>query len=214
MIAELSENPSETLAVIAELSSGLSYACIAIAPGLAFVAPALVFVGAILKQVANAAANVSLASNLVRRVVALQPVLKAAARSPEMTRSQAETMAAMTLVLKEASEAVSRVTKRGFTAKLWNATNDRAIIESAETSIDKWVTVLTSALAAALGGDTLAALQQESARAVAAHDAVVGRIAEVGKAVAENAEEARAHNAALLAALERQAQVVRRQRVI
>jgi hypothetical protein len=205
----LRRDPSAALAVIAECSSAAAFACNALAPGLAFVAPALVVVGGLLKQVANAAANPGLVTALARRLLALRPVLRAAARSDTFAREHEPTLTAMTSVLKDAAGAVERVTTRGFLGAMWNASGDRAKIEAAEADIDKWVTVLTGAIAVALGSEVHAAVVAASAAAVKAQDELLAQLAGVGSAIAAAEAEARVFQTKLDGALERQKLMVR-----
>ena len=172
-----SSDASPALGILAQLTGGAGTALTTIAPAAAIVAPALVFLGAILDQVSKAAANPGLAAALAKRAAALQPVLRAAAKSPAMARDHEKTLVEMTAVLKTASEAVGRVTKRGYATAFFMASSDKAAIDGAEAAVDKWVGVLTSAVVVAQGGDAAAqaaglkALMEESAAAAAATEA-------------------------------------------
>ena len=85
-----------------------------------------------------------------------------------MIRTYEATQVEVAAVLKTASEAVTRVKQRGYVSAFFHALSDTVTITAAEAKLDQWVTVLTAAVATALGGETLAQLRAAS-EASAAH---------------------------------------------
>jgi hypothetical protein len=209
LCALIQADHSPVLAAISECTSTAANLMGSLAAGAALVAPALAIVSSLLSQIANAAANPGLVKALACRLVALRPILLAAARSDNMAREHEATLAAITQVLHDAVGAVERVTSRGFVSALWNASGDRAKIEGAETSIDKWVLVLTAAIAVALGSEVRDAVVAASEAAAKAQDETLRQLAVVGVAVDASAADARAFHTKLDGVLERQGRMVR-----
>ena len=115
-------------------------------------------------------------ADLATSAAALRPILRAAASAASIARDHAALVSRTATALKAAGEVVGRVTHRGNLAAFVLASADKAAIEGAEKAIDKWVAVLTAAIAVSLGGETLAQLTVASASAAAAQGALLAEM--------------------------------------
>ena len=131
LTALLASHQSEALAVLGECSDMASRACTSIAPALAFVAPAMIFLGIILKEVSAVVSLPAVAAALARRCAVLRPILKAATKSDTMALENAALLQTMSAVLEDTVKVIERsVGRKGIMAFI-DAGSDQAALASA-----------------------------------------------------------------------------------